>query len=89
MGPVKQTLMVSYDVIEATVVGAQKHPSLRKIQLERRGQGRASVEPIHHEWVKGQSNRLEIIAVQIATPDGPLVVLPTGKTLVTLRFPRV
>ena len=84
VGPTKQTLMIYSDVEESTVLGAQKHPLLRKVQLERLGQGRATVEPIHHEWIKLQSNRLEIIEVQIATTEGPLVVLPTGKTLVTI-----
>ena len=82
--PTKQTLVIYSDVEESTVLGAQKHPLLRKVQLERLGQGRATVEPIHHEWIKLRSNRLEIIEVQIATPEGPLVVLPTGKTLVTI-----
>ena len=41
--------MVYCDVIESAVVGAQKHSLLRKVQLERRGQGRATVEPIHYE----------------------------------------
>ena len=89
VGAEKQTLMVYCDVIESTVVGAQKHPLLRKVQLERRGQGRATVKPIHHEWINLRSNRVEIIEVQIATLDGPLVVLPTGKTLVTMGFRRV
>ena len=89
VGPTEQTLMIYSDVVESTVVGAQKQPLLRKVQLERRGQGRATVEPIHHEWNKLRSNRLEIIEVQIATPEGPLVVLPTGKTLVTIGFRRV
>ena len=62
---------------------------LRKVQLERRGQGRATVKPIHHEWINLRSNRVEIIEVQIATLDGPLVVLPTGITLVTMGFRRV
>ena len=56
VGPEKQTLMVYYDVIESTVVGAQKHPLLRKVQPERRGQGSATVEPIHHEWIDLRSN---------------------------------
>ena len=81
--------MIYSDVVESTVVGAQKHPLLRKVQLERRGHGCAAVEPIHHEWIKLQSNRFEIIEVQIATPEGPMVVLPTGKTLVTIGFRQV
>ena len=50
-------LVVYSDVAESTIVGAQKHPLLREVQLERTGFGRATVEPIHHEWIKLRSNR--------------------------------
>ena len=89
VGSPKQTFMVYSDVVDSTVVGAQKHPLLRKVQLERTGQGRATVEPLHHEWVKLRSNRSEVIEVEIATPDGPLAVLPSSKTIVTFGFRRV
>ena len=69
VGPTKQIFMIYSDVVESTVVRAPKHPLLRKVQLERRGQGRATFEPIHHEWIKLRSNRLEIIEVQIETPE--------------------
>ena len=82
--PPKQTVMVYSDVVESTIIGAQKHPLLREVQLERTGSGRATVEPIHHEWIKIRSNRLGVIEVQIVTPDGPLSVLPPGKMIVTL-----
>lgn len=89
VGPPKQTLMIFSDMVESIVVGAQKHLLLRKVQLERTGQGRATVEPFHHERIKLRSNRLEVIEVEIATPDGPLSILPPGKTIVTLGFRRV
>ena len=47
------------------------------------------MQPFHHEWIKLRSNRLEVIEVEIATPDGPLSILPPGKTIVTLEFRRV
>ena len=77
VGPPKQTLLIYSDMVESIVVGAQKHPLLRKVQ------------PFHHEWIKLRSNRLEVIEVEIATPDGPLSILPPGKTIVTLEFRRV
>ena len=86
VGPPKRTVMVYSDVVESTIVGAQKHPLLREVQLERTGSGRASVEPYHHEWIKLRSNRMEVIEEQIASPDGPLSVLPPGKTILTLGF---
>ena len=35
---IKQTVMLYCDVVESTIVGAQKHSLLRKVELERRGQ---------------------------------------------------
>ena len=81
--PAKRTVTVYSDIIESTIVVAQKHPLLRELQLEITGEGRASVKPYHHEWIKLRSNRLEVVELQIATPDGPLAVLPPGKTIVT------
>ncbi|CAH3182408.1 unnamed protein product, partial [Porites lobata] len=84
VGTIKQTVMLYCDVVESTIVGTQKHSLLRKVELERRGQGRATVEPLHREWIRLRSKRVEIIEVSLATPRGSLLVLPTGKTLVTL-----
>ena len=89
VGTIKQTVMLYCDVVESTIVGTQKHSLLRKVELERRGQSRATVEPLHCEWIRLRSKRVEIIEVSLATPRGSLLVLPTGKTLVTLGFRRV
>ena len=59
------------------------------MELKRRGQVRATVEPLHREWIQLRSKRVEIIEVSLATPHGSLVDLPTGKTFVTLGFRRV
>ena len=88
VGPLKRTVMVYSDVVESTIVGAQKHPLLSEVQLERTGSGRALVEPYHCEWIKLRSNRMEVIEAQIASPDEPLSVLPLGKTILTLGFRR-
>ena len=79
VGPPKQTLMIFSDMVESIVVGAQKHPLLRKVQLERTGQGRATVEPFHHEWIKLRSNRLEVIEVEIATLTDLCLFYPLEK----------
>ena len=42
------------------------------------------VEPLHHQWIKVQGNQLNIVEVEIATPGGPLAILPPGKTNVTI-----
>ena len=56
------------------------------MELERRGEGRATVEPLHREWIRLGTKRVEIIEVSLATPHGSLLVLPAGKTPVTLGF---
>lgn len=55
VGSVKQTAMLYCDVVESTIVGAQKHSTLRKVELERQGQGRTTVEPLHREWIRVRS----------------------------------
>ena len=47
VGDVKQTVMVHCDAVESTIVGAQKHSLLRKVELERKGEGRATIEPLY------------------------------------------
>ena len=81
--------MLYCNVVESTILGAQKHSLLRKVELERPGKGRATVKPLYREWIRLRSKRVEIIELSLATPHGSLVVLPTGKTLVTLGFRRV
>ena len=49
VGAVKQTMMVYCDAVECTIVGAQKHSLLRRVELERKGEGRATIEPLHLE----------------------------------------
>ena len=49
VGAVKQTVIVYCDAVECTIVGARKHSLLRKVELERKGEGRATIEPLHHE----------------------------------------
>jgi len=89
VGAVKQTVMVYCDVVEYTVVGAQRHSLLRKVELERKGEGRATLEPLHREWLRLRNQHIESIEVSLATPHGNLVVLPPGKTLITLGFQQV
>jgi len=89
VGAVKQTVMVYCDVVETTIVGAQRHSLLRKVELERKGEGRATIEPLHREWVQVRNKHVESIEVSLATPHGNLLVLPPGKTLITLGFQQV
>ena len=89
VGTVKQTVMVYCDVVESTVVGAQRNSLLRKVELEGKGEGRATIEPLHSEWIRVRNQHIESIEVSLASPDGPLLVLPCGKTLITIGFRQV
>ena len=76
--------MVYTDVVESTVVGSGKFPLLREVQMLRTGEGESTVEPLHHQWIKVRGNQLEMVEVEIATPSGPLAILPPGKTIVII-----
>ena len=84
VGTRKRTVMVYSHLVESTVVGSGKYPLLREVQLLRTGEGESTAEPLHHQWIKVRGQQLEILKVQIASTGGPLVILPPGKTLVTI-----
>ncbi len=84
VGTSKRTVMVYSDVVESTVVGSGKFPLSSEVQLLTTGDGESTVEPLHHQWIKVRGNQLQIIEVEIATPHGPLAILPPGKAIVTI-----
>ena len=84
VGVRQRTVMVYSDVVESSVVRSGKFPLLREVQLLRAGDGRSTVEPLHHQWIKVRGNQLDIIEVEIATPNGPLAILPPDKTVLTI-----
>ena len=89
VGTSKRTVMVYSDIVESTVVGSGKFPLLREVQLLRTGEGESTAEPLHHQWIKVRGNQLERVEVEIASTSGPLTILPTGKTLVTIGLRRL
>ena len=89
MGTVKQFVMIYCDAVESTIVGEQRHALLRKVDLERPDKGRATIEPYHREWIRVRNRMIETIEVSLATPDGSLLVLSPGKTIITLGFQQV
>ena len=89
VGTAKQTVMIYCDAVESTIVGSQRHSLLRKVELERKGEGRATIEPYHREWIRIRNQHMESIEVSLATPDGALLVLSPGKTIITLGFQQV
>ena len=89
VGTVKQSVMIYCDAVESTIVGAQPHSLLRKVDLERKGEGRATIEPYHRKRIRVRHRQIETIEVSLATPDGSLLVLSPGKTIITLGFQQV
>ena len=89
VGSIRQTVMVYCDAVETTVVGEQRHSLLRKVELERKGEGRATIEPFHREWIRVRNHHIETIEISLATPGGSLLALPPGKTIVTVGFQQV
>ena len=64
--------------------GVANFPLLCEVQLSKTGDRRSTVEPLHHQWLKIRGNQLDIIEVEIATPNGLLAMLPPGKTIVII-----
>ena len=76
--------MVYTDAVLPNTVNRVKVPLLRSVQLNHRGQGRLTVEPVHREWIPLNGQTLETIEFQLATPSGPLIEFPKGQTIVTV-----
>ena len=89
VGSVKQSVLIYCNAVESTMVGKERHSLLRKVELERKGEGRAIIEPYLREWIKVRQRHVESIEVSLATADGSLLVLPPGKTILTLGFQQV
>lgn len=52
------TVMIYTDAVQSTVVNQGKFPLLRSLQLNRRGQGRVTVDPL--EWNDVRDARISI-----------------------------
>ena len=76
--------LVYCDLVQSTLVGNQKHPLLQEITIPDSGGVRQSVEPRHYQWLPVRNNVVEVVHVQVADPDGNLLKLPDGKTMVTV-----
>ena len=84
VGTKTRNIMVYCDLVEPTIVGAQWHPLLREVYIDRKGEGRSSVEPFHRQYLPMRRGEVDVIELQLAHPDGKLIVLPPGQTLVTI-----
>ena len=78
------TVMIYTDAVQSTTVNQGRFPLLRSLQLNRRGQGRVTVEPVHREWIPLNGTTLETLEFQLATPSGPLTDLSPGQTILTI-----
>ena len=80
--------LVYCDLVQSTLVGNQKHPLLREITIPDSGGSHQSVEPLHYQWLPVRNNVVEVVHVQVSDPDGNLLKLPSGKTMVTVALKR-
>ena len=80
------TLMIYTDAVQSTVVGNCRFPLLRSLQLNRRGQGRVTVEPVQREWIPLNGPTLDTLEFQLATSHVPLTDLSPGQTLLTVSL---
>ena len=78
------TMMVYTNVVQSTPVGNERFPLLRSLQVDRRGQGRVTVEPVHREWIPLNGQTLDTLEFQLATAHGPLTDLSPEQTIVTV-----
>ena len=78
----QETVMIYSDLAQSSVVGAGNFPLLRQVELQRKGQGRVTVEPLYREWVPLRSRTIDMVEIELATASGPLTQLSTGKTIV-------
>ena len=76
--------MVYADAVQPNTVNRVKVPLLRSLPLNRQGQGRVTVEPLHREWIPLNGQTLELLEFQLATTSGPLTDLSPGQTIVTV-----
>ena len=78
--------LVYCDLVQSTLVGNQKHPLLREITIPDSGGARQSVEPLHYQWLPVRNNVVEVVHLQVSDPNGNLLKLPDGKTMVTVAL---
>ena len=78
------TVMIYTDAVQSNTVNHRQFPLLRSLQVNRRGQGRVTVEPVHREWIPLNGQTLDTLEFQLATPSGPLTDLSPGQTILTI-----
>ena len=84
VGKTRRTVLLYSNVANPTIVGGARYPLLHEVTIERKSEGTASSEPVISEWIPLRGNELEIVEFKLATPGGPLAVLPPSKTIVTI-----
>ena len=80
--------MVYCDIVQSSLVGNQKHQLLRELTLKDSGGTRGSVESLHYQWLGVRNNVIDVVHVQLADEDGKFLVIPKGKTMLTVTLKR-
>ena len=80
--------MVYCDIVQSSLVGNQKHQLLRELTLKDSGGSRRSVEPLHYQWLGVRNNVIEVVHVQLADENGKFLVMPKGKSMLTVTLKR-
>ena len=84
VGPHADDIMVYSDMVDTSIVGNQRHQLLREVSVTRTGAGRATVEPYHRQWQPIRRSHLDVIEIALGLPNGQLVPLSPGPTIVTI-----
>ena len=80
--------MVYCAIVQSSLVGNQKHQLLRELTLKDSGGSRRSVEPLHYQWLGVRNNVIEVVHVQLADENGKFLVMPKGKSMLTVTLKR-
>ena len=84
---VGKTVMVHSNLQQSNVVGPRKVPLLRQLEIPYAGEtGHTYTEPTTLEWLPVSTHETDIVDVHLADLAGNLLLLPKGKSLVTVML---
>ena len=84
---VGKTVMVHSNLQQSNVVGPRKVPLLRQLEIPYAGEtGHTYTEPTQLEWLPVSTHETDIVDVHLADVAGNLLLLPKGKSLVTVML---
>ena len=84
---VGKTVMVHSNLQQSNVVGPYKVPLLRQLEIPyAKETGHTYTEPTTLEWLPVSTHETDIVEVHLADVAGNLLLLPKGKSLVTVML---